>query len=64
MTELTLILEEPLEQRVIEFKEDTDKMKQLDAFLNDLLEKARVEAELRRDSKKDKTVDTLDVIFL
>lgn len=51
MPELTLVLNEPLEDRIIDFKHDSENMKDLEDFLNELCEKARIEAELRQSSK-------------
>jgi len=37
-----------LECRVAEFKQDPEKMKQVNEFLDDLIEKAKIEVELRQ----------------
>lgn len=64
MTEFTLTLEEPLEYRVASFKNDADKMKQVNDFLDDILFKARIEAESKINHKqKGKSVSTIFVSF-
>lgn len=55
MTELKLELIEPLECRVDDFKKDPEKMKDVNAFLADLLDQAKTEAELRS-AKQSKSV--------
>lgn len=51
MSELHLDLNQPLEQRIDQFKNDEEKMREVNGFINDILEKARLEAENRADQQ-------------
>lgn len=51
MAELTIQLEEPIHYKVQQFKADSEKMVQVNEFLDDLLEKAKIEAEIRSKQK-------------
>lgn len=60
MAELTIHIEEPIEYKIQEFKEDREKMLQINEFLDDVFEKAKLEAENRlRQKQKGKLVRTL-----
>lgn len=55
MADLNLDLSsQTLDQRILGFKSDPQKMKDVNDFLNDLIEKARNDAEVRRASVKQK----------
>lgn len=56
MAELKLEIHEPLETRIKQFKKDPEKMKDVNDFLNQLLEKATTEAEVRNCGKPTKRV--------
>lgn len=55
MATLTLELTEPLEQRIINFKSDPEKMKDANDFVNDLIEKACIDAQTRQLNPKQKS---------
>lgn len=55
MATLSLELTEPLEQRIIHFKKDPEKMKDVNEFITELLEKACIEAETRQLHAKQKS---------
>lgn len=56
-TTLTLELTLPLEQRIEEFKTDEERMREVNDFVSDVLERACLEAENRRlQAKKSKLV--------
>lgn len=48
---LTLQLNEPLETRIAEFRNDPEKMKDVNEFLNELFENAKTEAHNRQKQK-------------
>lgn len=52
MAELTIRLEEPIHYKIQQFKADSDRMGQVNEFLDDLLEKAKIEAETRSKQKQ------------
>lgn len=57
MADLNLDLSsQTLDQRILSFKSDPEKIKDVNDFLNDLIEKARNDAETRRASMKQKTL--------
>lgn len=65
MANLQLEFNAPLEQRINEFKNDPEKMKEVNDFLNELFDKARVEAELKMNSKhKNKFVSIISSFLL
>lgn len=60
-----LDIDEPLDLRVAEFRSDPEKMKCVNAFVDDLVEKAQKEAEIRRNNiskQKHKLVRILIVL--
>lgn len=52
MGELQLDLNKSLALRVADFKNDPEKMKEVNAFLNELFEKAQKEAQHRSNTKQ------------
>lgn len=51
MGDLKLDLNQPLELRIAEFKNDPEKMKEVNDFLNELFDKAQKEAENKSNNK-------------
>ncbi|XP_022904843.1 uncharacterized protein [Onthophagus taurus] len=51
MANLTLELNKPMELRVQEFKNDPEMMRDVNGFINDLLEAAKIEAQSRQKQK-------------
>lgn len=64
MANLSLELTEPLEQRILNFKSDPEKMKDVNDFVTELLEKAYIEAETRRFQGKQKSKLVSVLLFL
>lgn len=56
MASLELNLNQPLDLRISEFKNDPDKMKIVNEFLTEMFEKAQKEAEKRNNKQKSKLV--------
>ncbi|ENN71409.1 hypothetical protein YQE_11913, partial [Dendroctonus ponderosae] len=54
MTDLNLDLNQSLDLRVAQFKNDPEKMAEVSDFLNEVFDKAQKEAELRRNEKSSK----------
>lgn len=53
---LRLDLDQSLQLRMTQFKNDPEKMQEVNDFLNELFEKAQKEAEIRKGNKKGKLV--------
>lgn len=65
MAELTIHIEEPVQYKMQEFKADNDKMLQINEFLDDVFEKAKLEAEKRlKQKQKGKLVSMLDIALV
>ncbi|KAJ8962142.1 hypothetical protein NQ318_018099 [Aromia moschata] len=60
MADLHLELNQSLDLRIAEFKNDPDKMRDINEFLNDLIEKAQKEA-ARRNGKHKGKLDPLGI---
>lgn len=63
MADLQLDLNQSLELRIIQFKNDPEKVKVVNEFLNEMFEKAQKEVEKRNGKQKSKLVRKLDCIF-
>lgn len=61
MADLQLDLNAPLEQRINEFKNDSEKMREVNDFLNELFDKAKVEAEVKMNSKHKNKFDAFSM---
>lgn len=65
MADLRLDLNnQSLDMRIAQFKNDPEKMKDVNEFLNELLEKAQKEAEKRNSKQKSKLVRTLNFMLI
>lgn len=61
MSNLQLNLNDSLDQRIDEFKSDPEKMKELNEFLNQLIEQARNEAEQKMNVKHKNKFDVFNL---